>query len=395
MRLSTRSIPNVLPGVRGTLRAERPTRGLLGRLRPGDIAVIDHVDLDRATAKALVDAGVVAVINAQPMLSGRYPNQGPLLLAEAGIPMVDSVGEFGYGCLADGRMARVDEGKIYDGELRLTEGRELDIDGVRSAMDDARGGMLAQLETFTHNSTELLRREQEVLLHGVGVPSLRTNLTGKPVVVIASADAVELRRMRSFAKEQHPVVVAVGTAADTVRGLGWSVDVIVIGTVDDMPSAKVLRGAKDVVIAAGAVSATAVEDAISRMGVAPHWLESTISPEDAALLVVHVADPSLIVGVGMTATLTDFLEKQRPGLASTFLSRLAVGPTLVDAAAVPTLYSGRTKGWHLLLALLICVAAVLAALATTALGQQWAHELWHHLVNDYDALRARMQGRHA
>jgi len=395
MRLSTRSVPHVLPGVRGTLRAERPTRGLLGRLRPGDIAVIDHTDLDRVTAQALVDAGVVAVINAQPMLSGRYPNQGPQLLAEAGVVMIDSVGEFGYGCLADGRMARIHDGQVYDGELRLTEGRVLDADAVLAAMEAARGGMLAQLETFTHNSTELLRREQEVLLHGVGVPALRTEVEGKPVVVIASVDTDELRRLRSFAKEQHPVVVAVGNAAGAAKELGWSVDVVVIGTVDDMPSAKVLRNAGDVVIAAGPISATAVEDAVSRMGVEPHWLESTVSPEDAALLVVHAAGPSVIVGVGMTATLTDFLERQRPGLASTFLTRLAVGPSLVDAGAVPTLYSGRAKGWQLMLALLFCIAAVIAALATTSQGQTWGHELWHHVVGDYHTLRARMQGRHA
>lgn len=395
MRLSTRSVPPVLPGVRGTLRAERPTRGLLARLRPGDIAVIDHVDLDRATAQAMVDAGVVAVVNAQPMVSGRYPNQGPRLLVEAGVVVVDSIGEFGFGCLAEGRKARIHEGRIYDGELRLTEGRELDLETVLVELDDARGGMATQLETFTHNSTELLRREQEVLLHGVGVPALAAKVAGRPTVVVADPDEAELRRLKAFRKEQHPVVVAVGRAADTAKRLGWPVDVVVVGTPDDIPAAKVLRGAKDVVIASGPVSATAVEDAVSRMGVVPHRLESSLAPEDAALLVVHAAEPSVIVGVGMSATLTDFLERQRPGLASTFLTRLAVSPTLVDAAAVPTLYSGRIKGWHLLLALLFCVAAVVAALATTSTGQDWGHDLWHHLADEYDDLRARMQGRHA
>lgn len=395
MRLPTRSVPPVLPGVRGTLRVERPTKGLLARLRPGDIAVIDHVDLDRETAQAFIDAGVVAVVNAQPMVSGRYPNRGPQLLVDAGIAMVDDLGDFGFSCLADGRMARIHDGSIYDGEQRLTEGRVLTAEEIEAELDDARGGMVAQLETFTHNSTELLRREQDVLLHGGGVPQLQVALADRPVVLVAAADETELRGLRTFVKEQHPVIVAVGRTADVLAKRGWSVDVVVVATPDDLPSASVLRTASDVVIAAGSISATAVDDAVSRLGLSPHWFESTLSAEDAALLVVHTAEPSVVIGVGMSATLTDFLERHRPGLASTFLTRLAVGPTLVDAAAVPTLYSGRVRGVHVVLALLFCVAAVIAAIATTSVGQHWGHELWHHLIMQWHDLRARMQGRHA
>lgn len=395
MRLSTRSVPPVLPGVRGTLRVERPTKGLLARLRPGDIAVIDHVDLDRATAEAFVDAGVVAVVNAQPMVSGRYPNQGPQVLVRAGIPMVDSVGDFGFTCLADGRMARIHDGSIYDGEQRLTEGHEVAAAEITEALDQARGGMAAQLETFTHNSTELLRREQDVLLHGVGVPGLRARVVHRPVVVVAAADEAEIRGLKTFVKEQRPLIVAVGRVADVIAKRGWDADVVVVASADDLPSAKVLRGASDVVIASGSVSAVAVDEAVSRLGVAPHLFDSAVTAEDAALLVAHAGDPSVIVGVGMSATLTDFLERQRPGLASTFLTRLAVGPTLVDAAAVPTLYSGRVRGSHVMLALLFCIVAVAAAIATTSTGQHWAHELWHQLVDQWHDLRARMQGRHA
>ena len=395
MRLPTRSVPPVLPGVRGTLRVERPTKGLLARLRPGDIAVIDHVDLDRATAQAMANAGVVAVVNAQPMVSGRYPNQGPQVLADAGIPMIDDLGDFGFTCLADDRMARIHEGSIYDGEQRLTEGRQLTSDDIAEALEQARGGMLAQLETFTHNSTELLRREQDVLLHGVGVPTLQVRLAHRPVVVVAAADEAEIRGLRTFVKEQRPVIIAIGQVADTLAKRGWDADVVVVATADDLPSAKVLRSASDVVIAAGSISATAVDDAVSRLGVTPHWFASAVPAEDAALLVAHAGDPSVIVGVGMSATLTDFLERQRPGLASTFLTRLSVGPTLVDAAAVPTLYSGRVRGRHVTLAILFCLAAVIAALATTATGQHWGHELWHQLNEQWHDLRARMQGRHA
>lgn len=379
MRFPTRQIPTVLPGVRGTLRVGRPTRALLGRLRPGDVAVIDHTDLDRNTAQAMIDAGVVAVVNVQPMVSGRYPNRGPEMLAEAGVAMVDTLGEGGFSCLADGRRVRVHEGQIYDGEQRLTEGRQLEPETVREEMERAREGLGAQLETFTHNSTEVLRREQDVLLHHAGVPRLDTPVEDRPVVVVVDGPdaATQLRGLRSFVKEQHPVLVAVGRAVTLLADEGLRPHVVVVGDDDDeLPAGKALRAARDIVVAPGARSGDGAVLALGRMGLDASRFVSSIAPEDAALLIVHAHHPRLVVGVGVSATLTDFLEHQRPGLASTYLTRLALGPTLVDAASVPTLYSGRVKRRHLLLALLVCLLVVAAAIATTDVGQDWAHDLW-------------------
>ena len=394
MRFPTRQIPTVLPGVRGTLRAERPTRALLPRLRRGDVAVIDHTDLDRNTAQAMIDAGVVAVVNVQPMVSGRYPNRGPEMLAEAGIAMVDSIGEGGYSCLADGRRVRVHGGQIYDGEQRLTEGRAVDIETVRTEMERAREGLGAQLESFTHNSVELLRREQDVLLHRAGIPRLGTPVEDRPVVVVvgSSEAAGQLRGLRSFIKEQGPVLVAVGHGVQVLLDAGFKADVIVVGDDgEDLPPSKGLRAARDVVVAPGARSGESAIEALTRAGVDPSRFVSSIAPEDAALLIVHAHHPRLIVGVGVSATLTDFLERQRPGLASTYLTRLALGPTFVDAASVPTLYSGRVMRRHLILALVICVLLVAAAIATTDAGQGWAHDLWgwiHHLGSVSDVAGA-------
>ena len=146
-----------LPGVVGTARAERRTRALLPRLRPGDVAVIDHLDLDRATAQALVDADVVAVLNAVPMISGRYPNLGPEVLVDSGLLVVDGIGTAGFAAIADGSAVRLHEGSVYvDGEA-VASGRVVDTDTLRAEMNRARAGLLTQLETFTHNSTEFSR----------------------------------------------------------------------------------------------------------------------------------------------------------------------------------------------------------------------------------------------
>lgn len=381
MRLPTRQIPNVLPGVRGTLRAERPTRALLPRLRAGDVAVIDHADLDRRTAQAMIDAGVVAVVNSRPMLSGRFPNRGPELLAEAGVTLVDRVGEAGVSALVDGRRVRILDGQIYDGEQRLTEGRPLDLAQVREEMERARVGLTAQLEAFTHNSSELLRREEEVLLHGTGVPRLATPMADRPVVVVAQHPdtAAQLRGLRAFMREQRPVVIVVGEAA-RLAALRRAEVVVVGPDPDALPPGKLLRAAHDVVLAPGGRPAEAAGQALERMGADPLRFDSSLALEDAALLLASAHHPSLVIGVGMSATLTDFLESQRPGLAGTYLSRLALGPTLVDAAAVPALYSGRVTKRQLLLAMIVCVLVVAAAIATTDAGQGWAHDLDHWIT---------------
>ena len=126
MKPATRPRPGTTaPGLTGTARVERRTRVLLPRLRPGDVAVLDHLDMDRATAQALVDAGVSAVLNAAPMISGRFPNLGPQVLTEAGILVLDSVeGAFG---IADGAAVRVHDEVVFVDGAAVAMGREVDI----------------------------------------------------------------------------------------------------------------------------------------------------------------------------------------------------------------------------------------------------------------------------
>lgn len=373
MKLRTRTDLPTLPGLAGTLRVGRPTRSLLARLRPGDIAVVDHVDLDRATAQRMLDAGVVAVINAQPISSGRFPNQGPQLLVDAGILLVDSVGEGGFGALGDGRAARIEDGIVYDGEQRLTTGRVVDKAVIETQMAEARTGMASQLQTLTHTSTELIRREEDVILHGVGLPVLDARIRDRTVLVVADSGqtAAQLRGMRSFLREQRPTVVATAPAVAAVRAAGLRADVIVVGAGEDLPDAKSLRGARDVVLCG---TGTTHDDGLARLGTAPHRVLSSLGSREIAVLSAHVADPRVMIGVGLGAGLADALDHDRDGAAGAYLSRLAAGPRLVDASAVPTLYSGKVRVHHILLALLICLVAVTAAIATTDVGHDWLRD---------------------
>ena len=384
MKLNTRSRQAPpLPGVRGAARVDRRPRALLSRLHAGDVVVTDHLDLDRATAQALVDARVGAVVNGSPMLSGRYPALGPQVLVDAGVTVVDGAGPDLIAAVRDGDRLRVHDGEVHAGDRTVARGRVVDADLLAGELEAARSGLVSQLESFTHNSTELLRREQDLLLHGRGVPALTVTTRGRPVVVVADSHdlADGLRRIRRFVREQDPVLVGVESGAEALRAAGLQPHVVVVDHAtadDDLPTLRTLRGAKDVVVRVDR-GAQARLERLERLGVRPLRFESGVTSEDAALVLADAGEAAVIVGVGLHATLDDFLDRQRPGLASTYLTRLKAGARLVDARTVPALYSGRVRPVHLLLVLLAGLLALCAAVAVTPVGQQLLAPVWPHL----------------
>jgi uncharacterized membrane-anchored protein len=382
MKPATRTRPATsAPGLTGTARVERRTRVLLPRLRPGDIAVLDHLDMDRATAQGLVDAGVSAVLNAAPMISGRYPNLGPQLLTEAGILVLDNVeGAF---TIADGATVRIHDEVVFAGDAAVAMGREVDHHTVNREMAAARAGMGSQLETFTHNSTEFLRREEGLLLHGLGLPEPATRIAGRPVVLVVPGRGSQRRlaAIEAFIREQDPVLVGVDRGADLLLDAGHRPDLVLLSNTAgdaERPSAKALRTARDVVVRVDSGGRLHAEQ-LERLGVRPLPLESSATSEDAALLLLAAEEARLIVGVGLHASLEEVLDRQRPGLAGTYLTRLKVGHLLVDAASVHLLYSGRVRPHHVFLVLVAGLLAVATAVAVTPVGQEWLAALTDYL----------------
>ena len=380
VKLRTR--PQTDAGATGTARTDRRTAALLPRLRPGDVAVLDQVDLDSPTAEALVEAGVVAVVNRSEMISGRFPNRGPQLLVDAGILMVDraqgSGGRDLMTAVSDGRRVQVTGGAVVVGEQTVAEGRELTPADVAEHLAAAEAGLSTQLHTLTHNSAEFLRREEALVLHGEGIPRIRTRLRGRPVVVVAQGpdDAAELRRMRRYLREVKPVVIATGDGMAVARSAGLSPDVVVLDARTEDPSAKQLRASRDVVVtdAPGMRNGGGAER-FERMGVRVLSMQTTATAADAALLLADAAGATPIIGVGLRGTVAEFLDGSREGIGSGYVTRLKVGPRLVDATAVPMLYSGQLRARHAYLVLLVGLIAVCAALATTDVGHQWALDL--------------------
>ena len=377
-----------LPGVVGVARLDRRTKALTPRLNPGDVAIIDHVDLDRVSADALVTAKVGAVINASPSISGRYPNLGPEIVVSAGIPLVDGVGPQVFAAIKEGTRVRVDGGAVYVGEERVADGTEQDEALIAEQLGEARAGLSTQLEAFAANTMEYMKRERALLLDGVGVPDIRTKFEGRhALVVVRGYDYKEdLAALRPYIREYRPLLVGVDGGADALRDAGYTPDLIV-GDMDSV-SDDVLRCGAEVVVHAYADGRSPGLSRVQDLGVEAVTFPAAGTSEDVALLLADEKGAALIVAVGTHATLVEFLDKGRGGMASTFLTRLRVGGKLVDAKGVSRLYRSRISTRALLLLVLAALVAIAAALAVSDAGRTYLDLL----VDKWDSLVFWIQG---
>jgi len=379
------------PGTTGVARLDRRTKSLTDRIRPGEIAVLDHVDLDRASADALVGCKVAAVVNAAPSTSGRYPNLGPEILLTAGIPLLDGVGSTVFGELRDGDRVRLDGDTLFDADGRvLALGVRQDAQSVGAAMAQARAGLATQLAAFAANTMEYLLQERDLLLDGVGVPTIRTRLQGRHALVVVRGYDYrdDLRRLRPYIHEYRPVLVGVDGGADALVELGYVPDLIV-GDLESV-SDDVLRCGAEVVVHAYADGHAPGLQRVQDLGVQAVVFPAAGTSEDVALLLADVAGAELIVAVGTHATLVEFLDQGRQAMASTFLARLRVGGKLVDAKGVGQLYRERISPWSLLLLVLASVLTMAVAVGVSSAGQAYGDFLsgvWGELDVWWQGLR--------
>ena len=365
MRLATLRRPRSgdrPPGVVGAARLDRRTKRLTKRLHPGDIAIIDHVDLDRIGAEGLVAARVGAVVNAAPSISGRYPNLGPEILLTAGIPLVDDVDSEVFGAIREGETVRLVDDTLYAADGRVVAKGDLQTpETIASAMAEARAGLAVQLEAFASNTMEYLKRERDLLLDGVGVPDIKTRLEGRHVLVVVRGYDYrqDLVALRHYIREFRPVLIAVDGGADALLEEGLKPHLIV-GDMDSVSDEALRCGAEIVVHAYRDGNAPGLER-VQELGVEPVVFPAAGTSEDVALLLADDKGASLIVAVGTHATLVEFLDKGRAGMASTFLTRLRVGGKLIDAKGVSRLYRTRIRARTL--ALLVFAALITLAVA--------------------------------
>ncbi|MDA2813865.1 putative cytokinetic ring protein SteA [Nocardiopsis sp. RSe5-2] len=356
-------------GVTAPVRADRRTKNLTKRLRPGDIAVIDHTDLDRVSAEALVECGVSAVLNVATGISGRYPNLGPQMIVEAGIPLVDEVDPEVFARVREGEVLHLECGRLTRGGETVAQGVVQDAESVAAAMDEARAGLSVQLEAFAANTMEYLKRERELLFDGVGVPRIATPIEGRHVLIVVRGYHYreDIAALRSYIREYRPVMIGVDGGADALMEAGYRPDVIV-GDFDSV-SDRVLGCGAELVVHAYRDGRAPGLKRLTDLGHEAVVFPATGTSEDVAMMLADDYGAQLIVAVGTHATLEEFLDKGRAGMASTFLTRLRVGGKLVDAKGVSRLYRSRISPWSLLALVAASVLTILVAAWSSPVGQ--------------------------
>ena len=373
MKLATlrRARSDGLGGVGGVARLDRRTKRLVGRLNPGDVAIIDHVDLDRVAAESLVAAKVAAVVNAQPSISGRYPNLGPDLLVASGVLLLDNVGNEVFAAVKEGMRVRVEGDTLYLGDQPVAKGTAQDTDSIAALMGEAKSGLSTQLEAFAANTMEYMKRERALLLDGVGVPVVHTKFENRhALVVVRGYDYKEdLAALRHYIREYKPVLIGVDGGADALREAGYKPHMIV-GDMDSV-SDEVLRSGAEVVVHAYPDGRAPRQAPGQDRGLEAGTIPPKGATQDKAMQRADEKGASLIVAVGTHATLVEFLDKGRGGMASTFLTRLRLGGKLVDAKGVSRLYRSRISSAALLLLVLAAFIAIGAALAVSEAGRTY------------------------
>jgi uncharacterized membrane-anchored protein len=384
-RLRSSRARSVEPGITGLARIDPRTKDLTKRLRSGEIAIIDHLDIDRVSAEALAACRPAAVLNAARSTSGRYPNLGPGILLEAGIPLVDDLGPDVL-TLVEGHPVRLLDGAVYVGDRLIAEGSLQDATTIAAALEDARSGLAVQLESFAANTMDYLRRERELLLDGVGVPDVRTAIDGRQVLIVVRGYHYkeDLVVLRPYIKEYRPVLIGVDGGADAILEAGWK-PAMIVGDMDSVSDKALTCGAEVVVHAYRDGRAPGLER-VESLGITPVVFPATGTSEDVAMLLADDKGAELIVAVGTHATLIEFLDKGRSGMASTFLTRLRVGGKLIDAKGVSRLYRQRISSWQLAWLVVAGLLALGVALASTSAGQTmfglvgaWFDDAWSAL----------------
>lgn len=355
----------------GKVRLGKRTKELTKRLKAQEIALIDHEDIDRVAAEALVKQQPLAVINVAHSISGRYPNAGPQILVEANIPLIDVLEPELFARLKDGSELTIAENVIYNEQGLKLNGKLHTISSVHKDMLKARENLGQQLESFAANTLNYMLEERELLIDGVGTPEVKTDFQDRPtLIVVRGYNYLEdLSTLQSFIRENRPVIIGVDGGADAVLDAGLKLDMI-IGDMDSV-SDEALRSGAELVVHAYKNGKAPGLARLKELGLAKDAVifSAAGTSEDIAMLLADDKGADVIVAVGTHGTLEEFLDKGRAGMSSTFLTRLRVGSKLVDAKGVSRLYRQRISSAQLSVLLIAGFIALLAALAATSGGQ--------------------------
>jgi len=354
----------------GTARLGRKTKELVKRLKPGDVAVIDHTNIDRIAAEELIGTGVRVVLNASDSSNGRYPNAGPLLLARAGIRLIDAPRSDIFERLKDGDPLMIEGATVSSGGEVIVEGRRLEADQLAELLRRQRGEIDTALAAFAENTVAHIRQEGDLLTGSIEFPPTRSTFRDRHVLIVVrgTTHRRDLQALRAYIRDVHPILVGVDGGADAILEAGLAPD-IVLGDMDSASDAALRSGAELI------VHAYPDGGAPGRQRLLDLELPHTVVPaagtsQDVAMLMAFEKGAALIVSVGAHFNLIEFLDKNRDGMSSTFLTRLRIGEVLVDAKGVSRLYNpGLGFGPTALFMLAFAVLLVIVIVRSPALAE--------------------------
>jgi uncharacterized membrane-anchored protein len=366
----------------GPAKLDRMTKKLVKRLSADDIAIIDHRDIDRVSAEELVESGVRVVVNVAPSQTGRFPNPGPLTLVRSGVRLidVDGDGQSLFETVSEGELLTVRGGGLYRSGTQLVSGHVLGERELERTLAEQRGRVTEALEAFAENTMQYLREEGKLLAEGIDFPQLATRFRDRHALVVARGPGHkrDLRIVRPYVRDFKPVLIGVDGGADALLEAGYTPDVIV-GDMDSVSDAAMLCGA-ELLVHGYRDGPAPGEERARQLGAEYQIVRATGISEDLAMLLAYEKGSELIVAVGTHFNLIEFLERNRAGMSSTFITRLKVGEILIDAKGVSRLASRKVEVWPLVLVALGGVLAIaVAILVSPAL---------RHLI-EYLALRLR------
>jgi uncharacterized membrane-anchored protein len=349
----------------GAAKLDRRTKNLVRRLGPGDVAVIDHTDLDRVSAEELLESGVRVVVNVGASQSGRFPNPGPLLLVRAGVRLIDAPGAPIFDQVSEGDLLTVRGASVFRNGDCVAAGRALSADELARSIAEQRGRVTEALEAFADNTLRYLREEGRLLSEGIDFPPLQTRFRDQHALVVARGPGYkrDLRIVRPYIRDFKPVLVGVDGGADALLEAGYKPDVIV-GDMDSV-SDRALRSRAEKVVHAYTDGAAPGRERIEALEVEYQVVRAPGISEDVALLLAYEKGAELIVAVGTHFNLIEFLERNREGMSSTFVTRLKVGEILIDAKGVSRLVSRRVGLMPLVIFALTGLGAIVVAIAAS------------------------------
>jgi len=363
--LSRRNGASAAEAIHGTVKLGRRTKHLVKRLGPGDVAVVDHLNIDRIAAEELIATGVRAVLNASESSDGRYPNAGPLMLVRAGISVIDFPDGDLFERLRDGDPATVEGGAVSVRGNEVASGRVLGAVELERRLDEQRARVDEALADFAENTVAHVRQETDLLTGSIEFPATRASFRDRHVLIVVRGDRHrrDLKALRAYIRDVRPMIVAVDGGADGVLEAGMKPDLI-LGDMDSA-SDEALRCGAELIVHAYPDGRAPGRERLLEM-VLPHTLvPATGTSEDVAMLMAYEKGAALIVSVGAHFNLIEFLDRKRGGMSSTFLTRLRIGEKLVDAKGVSRLYAPSSPFGPAVL-FLAAFAILLAVVAITS-----------------------------